>query len=103
MQELRRTLRMSILKALIFIFPGVDVEHTFACDALIDTKNQQGKLLKLIIEYKFDEDFQSKVMRAKVITQVLFYMKRFEQFKELYKKLADKMSPMVYELGFLGK
>ena len=60
-------------------FPGVDVEHTFACDALIDTKNQQGKLLKLIIEYKFDEDFQSKVMRAKVITQVLFYMKRFEQ------------------------
>ena len=60
-------------------FPGVDVEHTFACDALIDTKNQQGKLLKLIIEYKFDEDFQSKVVRAKVITQVLFYMKRFEQ------------------------
>lgn len=60
-------------------FPGVDVEHTFACDALIDTKNQQGKLLKLIIEYKFDEDFQSKAVRAKVIAQILFYMKRFEQ------------------------
>lgn len=27
----------------------------------------------------------------------------FEQFKELYKKLADKMLPMVYELGFLRK
>ena len=60
-------------------FPGVDIEHTFACDALVDTKNKQGKLLKLIIEYKFDEDFQSKAMRAKVIAQVLFYMKRFEQ------------------------
>ncbi len=59
-------------------FPGVDIEHTFACDALVDTKNRQGKLLKLIIEYKFDEDFQSKAMRAKVIAQVLFYMKRFE-------------------------
>ena len=59
-------------------FPGVDIEHTFACDALVDTKNKQGKLLKLIIEYKFDEDFQSKAMRAKVIAQVLFYMKRFE-------------------------
>lgn len=59
-------------------FPGVDIEHTFACDALVDTKNKQGKLLKLIIEYKFDEDFQSKTMRAKVIAQVLFYMKRFE-------------------------
>lgn len=60
-------------------FPGVDIEHTFACDALVDTRNKQGKLLKLIIEYKFDEDFQSKAMRAKVIAQVLFYMKRFEQ------------------------
>lgn len=59
-------------------FPGVDIEHTFACDALVDTKNRHGKLLKLIIEYKFDEDFQSKAMRAKVIAQVLFYMKRFE-------------------------
>ena len=59
-------------------FPGVDIEHTFACDALVDTKNRQGKLLKLIIEYKFDEDFQSRTMRAKVIAQVLFYMKRFE-------------------------
>ena len=59
-------------------FPGVDIEHTFACDALVDTKNKQGKLLKLIIEYKFDEDFQSRTMRAKVIAQVLFYMKRFE-------------------------
>jgi hypothetical protein len=27
----------------------------------------------------------------------------FEQFKELYKKLADKMRPMVYELGFLKR
>lgn len=59
-------------------FPGVDIEHTFACDTLVDTKNKQGKLLKLIIEYKFDEDFQSRTMRAKVIAQVLFYMKRFE-------------------------
>lgn len=27
----------------------------------------------------------------------------FEEFKELYKKLADKMRPMVYELGFLKR
>lgn len=27
----------------------------------------------------------------------------FEEFKELYKKLADKMLPMVYELGFLKR
>ena len=27
----------------------------------------------------------------------------FEEFKELYKRLSDKMLPMVYELGFLKK
>ena len=35
-------------------------------------------MLKLIIEYKFDEMLTSKVVRAKVIAQVLFYLKRFE-------------------------
>ena len=60
-------------------FPNVQVEHPFACDGFIDTKNDKGKLLKLIIEYKFDEEFTSKIVRAKVITQVLYYMKRFEQ------------------------
>lgn len=60
-------------------FPNVQVEHPFACDGFVDTKNDKGKLLKLIIEYKFEEDFTSKTIRAKVITQVLYYMKRFEQ------------------------
>lgn len=60
-------------------FPNVQVEHPFACDGFIDTKNDKGKLLKLIIEYKFEEEFTSKTVRAKVITQVLYYMKRFEQ------------------------
>lgn len=60
-------------------FPNVQVEHPFACDGFVDTKNDKGKLLKLIIEYKFNEDFTSKTIRAKVITQVLYYMKRFEQ------------------------
>ena len=60
-------------------FPNVQVEHPFACDGFVDTKNDNGKLLKLIIEYKFEEEFTSKNVRAKVITQVLYYMKRFEQ------------------------
>lgn len=59
-------------------FPNVAIEHPFACDGLIDTKTDNGKLLKLIIEYKIDEQFTSKIVRAKVITQVLFYIKQFE-------------------------
>ena len=60
-------------------FPNVQVEHPFACDGLVNTKNNDNKLLKLIIEYKFNEDFQSKTTRAKVIVQVLYYLKRFEE------------------------
>ena len=55
-----------------------DIKHPFACDGLIDTKTESGKMLKLIIEYKLDEMLTSKVVRAKVIAQVLFYLKRFE-------------------------
>lgn len=61
-----------------FYFPGVDITHPFACDGLVDTKTDTGKLLKLIIEYKLDEDLQSRMARAKVIIQVLYYLKRFE-------------------------
>ena len=64
-------------KGISLYFPNVDIKHPFACDGLIDTK-QNGKLLKLIIEYKYDEDFVSKMVRAKVISQVLFYVKQFE-------------------------
>ena len=55
-----------------------DIRHPFACDGLIDIKTENNKMLKLIIEYKFDEEMTSKIARAKVIAQVLFYLKRFE-------------------------
>lgn len=32
-----------------------------------------------------------------------FFPEEFKQFRELYKRLEDKMRPMVYELGFLKK
>ena len=60
-------------------FPGADIEHPFGCDTFVDGKTHSGKMLKLIIEYKFDEDFSTRTARSKVITQVLYYMKRFEQ------------------------
>ena len=52
--------------------------YPYACDGLIETKTCKNKLLKLLMEYKFNHDFTSKVARAKVITQALFYIKRFE-------------------------
>lgn len=52
--------------------------YPYACDGLIETKTSKNKLLKLLMEYKFNYDFTNRVARAKVITQALFYIKRFE-------------------------
>lgn len=59
-------------------FPDVDITHPFACDGYVDTKTSNGKILKLIIEYKLDELLASRTGRAKVLIQVLFYLKQFE-------------------------
>ena len=66
-------------KGINLYFPGVNITHEFACDGLINTKTEKGKLLKMLIEYKLDEILKNKVSRAKVLIQVIFYLKRFEQ------------------------
>lgn len=54
------------------------IKYPYSCDGLIETKTEHGKMLKLLMEFKFDYDFSNKVARAKVIAQALFYIKRFE-------------------------
>lgn len=55
------------------------IEYPFACDGFVDTKTDNCKVLKLIIEYKFNEMMSNSVARAKVLVQVVYYIKRFEQ------------------------
>ena len=55
-------------------FADSPIEHPFSCDGFIS----DGLLLRLIIEYKFDEKLSNAVARARVLVQVLFYLKRFE-------------------------
>lgn len=55
-------------------FADSPIQHPFNCDGFIE----EGLMLRLLIEYKFDELLSNSVARAKVLVQVLFYMKRFE-------------------------
>jgi len=59
-------------------FSNVQITYPFACDGLIETKTSADKDLKLIIEYKYDMNFKSRLDQAKVIVQVLYYLKKFE-------------------------
>ena len=65
-------------KGINLYFPNSQITHPFACDGFLDTKTNNGKILKLIIEYKLNEILNSKTGRAKVLIQALFYMKQFE-------------------------
>lgn len=65
-------------RQLTFYFDNSAITHPFDCDGLIDTK-VDGRMLKLIMEYKYDRDFKSRAARAGVIVQALYYIKKFEQ------------------------
>ena len=58
-------------------FPGIELSYPYGCDGYFEFE-VNGNKHRAIVEYKFDEDMSSKAARSKVLTQVLFYMKRFE-------------------------
>lgn len=56
-------------------FTDSPIEHPYQCDGYLT----EGLMLRLLIEYKFDEILSNAVVRAKVLVQVLFYLKQFEE------------------------
>lgn len=67
-------------KGINLYFPTENgIKHPFACDGFVDTKTDGKKVLKLIIEYKLNEMLGNPVSRAKVLVQVIYYLKRFEE------------------------
>lgn len=93
-------------KGLLMYFPNTTIAYPWNCDGMIVTKTDSGKLCKLIIEYKLDELLVSKTGRAKVLIQVLFYLKRFEQAGEIIPNvcmIADKNECFVIQTNELLK
>lgn len=63
-------------------FSDAEITYPFKCDGFVDAKDG-NKILRLIIEYKYDEDLTSKTGRAKVLIQVVHYLKKFEENGEI--------------------
>ena len=64
-------------KGLTLYFPNTDYTYPFQCDGYMEP-NVGGKVFRLIIEYKLDELLNDKSGKAKVLIQVVWYLKRFE-------------------------
>ena len=60
-------------------FPGISISNPFKCDGYFQLTTKSGKVGDVIIEYKYDEELTSDAGRAKVLAQVLFYLKKIEK------------------------
>ena len=76
-------------------FKNVPITHPYKCDSYLETTTASGKSLHLLVEYKYDENFASQVGVAKVLVQVVFYLKQFE--------LDGKQLPNVVLVGDINE
>ena len=77
------------------------IRNDYNCDGLIISDS-----LKLLIEYKFDVNLKNEIERAKVIIQVIFYLKQFENNGDKIPNvifIADKNEAFVLQSNSLIK
>lgn len=65
-------------KGLGIYFHNSPISYPYACDGFIECKTDNNQELKLLVEYKFDKNFENALDRAKVILQAIYYVKQFE-------------------------
>lgn len=53
---------------------NISLEYPYGCDGVLTV----DMFLKLLIEYKYNEELLNPVSRAKVLVQILYYLKKFE-------------------------
>ncbi len=83
----------------------IDFKYPFACDGFFSFE-VNGKKHTCLIEYKLDKELGSKVSRAKVLAQVVFYLKRFENAGQPFPEVcmvADKNECFIMHMNALLK
>lgn len=79
--KIEKEVELVYKKGISIYFSESNIEHPFGCDGFIDTKfNYNGvtRVLRLLAEFKFDGNLSSKIGKSKVLIQVLYYLKYFE-------------------------
>lgn len=64
-------------KGLNMYFPNSEYTYPFKSDGYMEVC-EEGKTFRLLIEYKLDESLNNNAGRAKVLIQVVWYLKQFE-------------------------
>lgn len=68
-------------------FTNSGISHPHKCDGYIEEEmlyDEARGVLRLIMEFKYIEDFNKPLSRGKVLVQILFYIKKFKELKGEY-------------------
>ena len=60
------------------LLPTSKITSPYNIDGLLEHKN-----VRSLLEFKFDVDLKSKRIQANIFTQIIYYLKRFEQNGQL--------------------
>ena len=73
-------------KGIEIYFKDNKIIHLYNCDGYIESKvfnNGISRKLMLLMEFKYSANLNNKLNRAKVLTQIIYYLKRFEENGEV--------------------
>ncbi|MGL5068969.1 MAG: hypothetical protein ACRC6T_14335 [Sarcina sp.] len=73
-------------------FSNVTISHPHQCDGYIEQDilyDIDRKILRLLMEFKYDKDFNSSIERAKVLIQVLYYLNKFRKLEGEYTAIPN--------------
>ena len=87
-------------------FKDIVITNPSNCDAFFsfELERKKNKSFSVLIEYKYFEDFQKPVARAKALSQILFYLKKFENTGRTLPAIlivADKNQCFIHHLNDL--
>lgn len=77
--ELEREVEHVYKKGINKYYPDIPITNPYGSDGYIACRNQENvKNLQLLMEFKFEEKFENDTNISKVLVQVLYYLKKFE-------------------------
>lgn len=73
-------------------FTNIKISHPNNCDGYFEQEilyDVERKVLRLLMEFKYDKDFNSSKSRAKVLVQIIYYLKRFRDNEGEYTAIPN--------------
>jgi len=72
---------------LLSIVKGAEITSPLGGDSLLEFLNKEVSSLRLLLEFKFDDDFKKKINQCSVLVQCLYYIKNTRMLEPNFQTL----------------